>query len=398
MGMKILLLNPGQLISHFIGYYPRLGLRVLAALTPAEHQVTIIEGKDCDKIEFTDEWDLVGISALTPHVNNAYFIADRFRALGVPVVVGGVHPSGNPEEAKHHADAVCIGEGELVWPQILQDVRKCQLKPFYRADRLVDRATLVSPRRLPSDKHKYSSFPVETGRGCPINCAFCFVRVLFGERFQPRQIEHVVADIQEVLRLNAHSPEVQITFSENLLPHKIYARELFAALEGLDIQFGVEGRFEGLRDDDYLEAVRRAGCSNIYFETKMVSKRRQPRVYQMYADVVQFILDKGIDVSINFTVGYDDHDRSIYDDTWDFLLKNDFLRFSYVQLFVPWPGLPVFKQLEQQGRIINRNWGNYDNRHVVFRPKLMSPEELMRVHDEFWQMLTKRQREEGVWI
>ena len=397
MGMKILLLNPGMFVSRYLGYYPRLGLRILAALTPPEHTVTIVEGKDCDLIQFTGEWDLVGISALTPHVQRAYYMADRFRVSRVPVVLGGIHASGNPEEASQHADAVCIGEGELVWPQILQDAQTRQFKPFYRADRPVDRATLINPRRLPTDRHKYGSFPVETGRGCPVGCVFCFAPVLFGPCFQPREVKRVVADIQEVLELTQHYPQTQITFSENLLPHKAYARTLFAALEGLNVHFGVEGRFEGLQDDEYLKAIGRAGCTNIYVETKMVSARKEPEVYAMYAETVRRILDKGIETSINFTVGYDDHDQDIYDDTWNFLTRNNFLRYSYVQLFVPWPGLPVFKRMEQEGRILNRNWSNYDNRHVVFRPKLMSPEELERLHDQFWQALSQ-QVQETAWI
>jgi hypothetical protein len=387
MGMRILLLNPGQLMAPTLTYYPRLGIRILAALTPPEHPVTIVEGKDVDQVAFTDEWDLVGITALTPHVNRAYFIADAFRSLGVPVVMGGIHPSSMPEEAKRHADAVCIGEGELVWSQMLADVQNRQLQPFYRADRLVDRATLINPRRLPTDESKYVGFPVESGRGCAAKCAFCFAPVLFGERFQPRDVERVLADIEEVRQLTGYAPKTPIVFSENLLPHKAYVRRLFAALEELNIEFGVEGRFEGLQDDDYLTTVRRAGCHLIYVETKMVSSQQTPGVYEMYGDVAQRILDQGMDMSINFTIGYDDHDTSIYDDVWTFLTRYNLQPYSYAQLLTPWPGLPIFKRLEQEGRILNRNWSNYDNDHVVFQPKLMTVEELERRHAEFWQAL-----------
>jgi radical SAM superfamily enzyme YgiQ (UPF0313 family) len=383
MGMRILLIDPGEPTAPILG--PRLGLRVLAAHTSAEHQVTILEHKEVDRLRASKDWDLVGITSLTKHVNRAYFFADSFRMQGVPVIFGGVHATGLPEEAKQHADAVCIGEGDLAWPQILQDAQNRQLKPFYHSDALIDRHTLISPRRLPTDLKRYGyRFPVETGRGCPVHCAFCFVPVNFSAEFQPRAIERIVADVRAGLAMAEGDERIQFAIYENLLHYREHAERVCAALGELGIRYGVEGRLETLRDPAYLEIIRRTGCQIIYIETKMISPRHNPAGYQVYAEAVQKIKDQGLIVSINFTVGYDDHDLGIIDDALEFITRYD-LRLSYVQLLVPWPGLPIFKRLDQEGRILNRNWSTYDNDHVVFQPKLTSVEELQRRYNEFWR-------------
>jgi len=146
---------------------------MVAALTPPEVEVSLTD-ENVRPIDFQKAPDLVGITALTATAQRAYDIADVFRARGVKVILGGIHPSFLPEEASQHADSVVIGEAEGVWPNLLEDFRANKLQKVYRQPERPSLVGLPIPRRDLFDEGAYFvSHTLQTTRGCPYSCAFC---------------------------------------------------------------------------------------------------------------------------------------------------------------------------------------------------------------------------------
>ncbi|MBN1201267.1 MAG: B12-binding domain-containing radical SAM protein [Anaerolineae bacterium] len=387
--MNVLLLSPGKLTFYsstvYPHFYPRLGLRTLAACTPAGIDVTILEGEQANSVDCDQPVDLVGISVLTPHAHRAYQLADNFRRRGKSVVLGGPHPSLNPAEAQAHADAVVIGEGERVWPVLLDDYRHVALQPVYKADRLLDRADIPDPLRLDSDPERYSHFPTESGRGCAIGCDFCLVGPLFGSSFVPRPVDRVIAEVEVAKQL--YGPDVTITFSENLLGSPPAAQALARSLEPLQVRWCAEGDLYHLNDDAYLDILQQAGCTWIYVETKLPNRAKNPRIFDLYQVATQRIQAKGFHLSVNFTIGYDDHDESLAQDMRDLIIDGGLVPYSFVQLLTPWPGTRCYNRLDRAGRILTRDWDLYDNLHLVYRPRQMSSQALWQMYLDFCREL-----------
>ena len=152
--------------------FPLLSTSLLAGLTPSHHQIRIVD-ESLSEIDFDQEVDLVAITAITPLAPRGYEIADEFRRRGRKVVIGGIHASWLPEEAKAHSDGVAIGEADEIWMEVLEDVEKGTMKPFYRQKERTDLSRLPIPRRnlLPPKGYLFQNL-VQTTRGCPYDCEF----------------------------------------------------------------------------------------------------------------------------------------------------------------------------------------------------------------------------------
>ena len=203
---KILLIQPSQIDSNGtikkdkISFLPRLALPQIAALTPDNYNVTIVD-EYLEDIDFNSDADLIGISATTPQAPRAYKIAEEFRRRGKKVVIGGMHASLIPDEVKQHADSIIIGEAENIWDKVLADFENNSLKPVYRnfPDNL-DITNIPSPRldKLRLDKYEFPFRPVQTTRGCPHNCDYCSVTNFFGKSYRHRSIDDVVREIERL--------------------------------------------------------------------------------------------------------------------------------------------------------------------------------------------------------
>ncbi len=386
--MRLKLISPGQLpyytldINRYPIWYYRLSLPILAALTPPEWEVEIVEGKDADSLDYSEDVDLVGLSVLTPFALKAYKIADAYRENGVPVIIGGYHPTAVPQEAKEHADAVAIGESDMIWTQILQDFKQGTLGDFYRQKELSRMEKVPIPRRDLLDMDNYARvhhiMPV---RGCNGDCGFCVVPWIRGRGFRARPVAEVVKEIGTLQDVH----ERPFIIPENFMRNRAYARELFRALEPLNVRWSAEGYLplSQFRDVDFLKAAKRAGCYSIYVETEMVSEQKNPRKLKAYEGSLAAISNEGIDTILNFTIGYDDDTPDVFEETIRFVEKTR--PTSYIgQILTPWPGTALFQKMESEGRILHRNWKYYDNSRVVFKPKLMNMNQL---HNGFYRVM-----------
>ena len=209
---------------------PILVLQQLAAATPKYHWVKLIDDR-YDNPFYDGKVDLVGISTLTPSATRAYMIADHYRKRGIPVVLGGVHPSALPKEAKEHADSIVIGEAERSWPRLIEDFKNNSLKPYYKAFPHIHAADIPEPRR---DKLRLRPLfsAIATSRGCPYHCSFCTLTHLHGKQYRPRPVENIIREIE-------NTPRKFLVFlhDASLTINKDYAKSLFKAMIPLKLHF-----------------------------------------------------------------------------------------------------------------------------------------------------------------
>lgn len=383
--MNILLVNPhdrtyrhGQsAFKRSLNYYA-LTLPTLAALVPERlgAKVRIVD-EGVEQLTGLEDADLVGITAITPSAPRAYEIADLARALGKTVALGGPHPTLMPDEAQPHADAVVLGFAEKAWPRLLDDWVAGTLQPRYsQRDEVVDLAAVPTARRDLLRLDRYLKVPVlQASRGCPNDCTFCSIPVVWGRGFHHRPIPSV---LEELRSLDA---KTVLFLDPSLAEDPAYARALMEALVPLKIRWAGLTTIKLALEPKMLDLAARSGCLGLLigFETlaeeslKALKKRFSHSAH--YADAVRAIHDRGMRVLGTFVFGLDEDDEGVFERTAEFIdrARIDLVRYS---VFTPFPGTPVFAQLEREGRILTRDWTLYNTEAVVFRPKRMTPERL----------------------
>jgi radical SAM superfamily enzyme YgiQ (UPF0313 family) len=358
-------------------WFAHLSLTTLAALTPSSIEVHITD-ENVEPIDFEEEVDLVGITGMIMHSKRAYEIARAFRERGIPVVMGGPHASSLPEEAKQHADAVVIGEAELVWREVLEDVQKGRLKPFYKADRFCSMKGLPFPRIDLLRKDAYmTTHCVQTTRGCPYQCDFCYVTHFFGKTYRCRPVEEV---IQEVSRLDG---DFIVFVDDNIAGNRLFAKELFTRLKPLKKKWASQASLTLTRDRELLRLAAESGCVSLFIGIESLSPDNLKEVNKSFNRTYEFeeslklIHDHDIMVLAGFIFGLDHDDEGVFERTLRFCEKNRIELPSFF-LLTPLPGTRLFQKMESEGRLLHKDWSQYNGATVVFRPKLMTEETLQR--------------------
>ncbi|HSB60769.1 MAG TPA: cobalamin-dependent protein, partial [Vicinamibacteria bacterium] len=240
--------------AQVIASMPSLGLLTLAAVTPAWAEVTYLEQPDFDPVALgATEFDVVAVSSFTAKADVMYAIADFYRARGTTVVLGGLHATLLPEEAAAHADCVVVGEGELAWPRLLEDWRRGALRPRYRnAFREVDLGATPAPRYDLLDPARYNRLPVQTTRGCPLDCEFCAASKIFGG-YKKKPVAAVARDLAAVSRLWPR-PFVELA-DDNTFVDKRWARDLVRTLAAADVHWFTETDVSVAEDPELLDLL-----------------------------------------------------------------------------------------------------------------------------------------------
>lgn len=356
--------------SRFLRFSMLSSLYVAAAMPPGV-QTRLID-EDVRPVDFDTDADLIGITFMTYNAPRAYAIADRFRTgKGKPVIMGGYHPTFLPEEAIQHADAVCIGDAEDTVPCIMQDFAAGTLKPFYRSSfpplvglPRLDRTLIRAQDYAPVDV-------MQATRGCPQHCIFCSVTTFNQHRHRTRPVGEVIEELKSL------GPRVQF-MDDGLIGDLDYAKELFNAMIPLRKHWFSQCGIQIAQDDDLLELARRSGCGALFigFETLSQSTLRSwGKVANLGTDYLAMIRKlhaAGIGVFAGVVLGGDEDETDVFGRTLDFLLEANVETLQATRL-TPFPGTPLFTQMERDGRIIDRDWSHYDFDHVVFEPKYMSP-------------------------
>jgi len=358
-------------------WFARLTLTALAALTPPEIEVKITD-ENIEPIDFEEDVDLVGVTGMVMHAPRAYEIAQRFRQRGIPVVMGGPHASSLPLEAKEYADAVVIGEAENVWQGLIEDYKKGCLKPFYKQDAFCSMEGLPFPRRDLLRKDAYMTVNcVQTTRGCPHQCDFCHVTHFFGKTYRCRPVEEV---IEEVKRLDG---EFVVFIDDNIAGNRHYAKELFTQLKPLKKKWASQASMTLTRDPELLKLAAESGCVSLFIGVESLSSENLKEVNKSFNRVSQFeeamkaLHDHDIMILSGFIFGLDHDDEGVFERTLRFCERN---RIELPTFFIltPLPGTALFQRMEAEGRLLHKDWGQYNGATVVFKPKLMTEETLQR--------------------
>lgn len=369
-------------------FYP-LGLLTLDALTPKEEwDVEIIdEGKNRFDIKGvnTKTLTLVGINSWTNQAPRAYEIADAFRQKGVPVILGGPHPSTMPKEALGYADSVCIGEAESVWAGILADVQNAGLQQVYKGD-------MIPLEQVPILSHplrdKYICGSIQTARGCPYDCNFCSVTATNGAVIRYRPIGDVVEEFRNIKQ------KFILVADDNFIGSgqagRKRALDLCKALtdlrrQGIHKIWGTQATQNLGRDDEVLEWMYKAGCRMVLFGLESINRRVIDDIHKSINTVgdykmhIQNTQRHGIAVIGSFIFGSDSDSPGVFDDTVRFI-KDSRVAAQNLNIICPLPGTRLFDEVSQTGRLrytdFPEDWQRYNLKEVVLEPSNCSPLDL----------------------
>jgi radical SAM superfamily enzyme YgiQ (UPF0313 family) len=365
--------------------YMPLTLTTLASLVPSELDADVrLVDEGITDIDPTIEADLVGISAITGTAPRSYELAAKFRQRGIPVVLGGVHPTLVPEDAQPHCDALVVGYAEETWPQLLRDFAAGRMRRRYDQSPDLRLDNLPFPRRdlLPA-KHYATPHTIEATRGCVHQCEFCVVPAAWG---RPRQkpVADVVADIRQM------RPRRLIFLDLNLIADVAYAKELFTALIPLRVKWGGLATTIVAWDDELLDLAARSGCGALLLGFESLSQavldetRKSFNMRRDYHFVVRQLHARNIAIMGCFVFGFDHDDADTFARTVEFVneARIDLPRYA---ILTPFPGTALFARLQREGRILSENWELYDGQHVVYQPATMAPEELAYRTEWAWK-------------
>lgn len=377
--------------AQVIASLPSLGLLTLAGLTPPDIHVDYREIRAL-RVEGTrhlpTDYDLVAISTFSAQSLDAYAVADSFRAIGIPVVIGGLHATALPAEAMRHADSVIVGEAEPLWPRLLEDLRCNRLQPLYRSapGEEFDLAHAPMPRFDLLEPDRYNRLTVQTCRGCPHKCDFCASSIMLTNRYKLKPVEMIIDEIRAIKRL-WRRPFIEFA-DDNSFVNRAHARTLLHALKAEKIRWFTECDVSIADDPAILDLMRESGCRQVLIGLESptapglrgVELRRdwKLRQFNRYEDAVRRIQSRGIAVNGCFVLGLDGHDESVFDEVFRFA---DRAGLFDVQITVPtpFPGSAMLERLRAQGRILHDGeWGRCTLFDVNFIPQHMSPERLER--------------------
>ncbi len=369
-------------------YSPLAGLLAVAACIPRDQYEVVLTDENIEPVDFDMKADLVGISAMTSYVNRGYEIADQFQARGVPVIMGGVHPSFMPQEALHHSDAVVIGEAELVMGKVLDDLKRGCLRGLYKAHALHPMTGLNMPRYDLLKKNRYVNRTfVQTSRGCHQGCTFCAEPLMNGLKFRYRPVDEVIHEM-EACGARTISINDADFFGTPERP-----KEVMRALKGrgLKWQAGVTSKLA--QDDRMLELAAQSGCTLLSIGFESISRQTLKSVHKhvnqpdQFAALVEKVHSYGIMVFGLFMFGFDGDDLSSFGATTDFTINTKFDACAYSAL-TPYPGTLTWYEMRKANRIVSYDWTRYDQGHVVYKPAQMSATELRQgigeVYNQFY--------------
>jgi radical SAM superfamily enzyme YgiQ (UPF0313 family) len=357
-----------------------LTIAVIAGLTPLEHEIVFYDDR-IEPVPLEERTDLVAITVESYTARRSYQLADHYRKRGVPVVLGGYHPTLAPDEAAEHADSVVIGEAEGSWQALLMDVQSGCLKKFYKSDKRPSLSGVKSRRDVFKNKKYLPISLVEFGRGCRYGCEFCAIYAFY-KSYNHRPPQEVA---NEVAGLNRD--HVVFFIDDNIVSDHAAAKELFRKLIPLKIRWVGQASIDFAEDDELLSLMKDSGCQGVVigFETLEkdnlgAMKKEWNTTAGSYEQSLDKIRDSGIMVWAAFLFGYDHDTKDTFRKTLEFTIRQKFA-FLATNHLMPYPGTALYERLKKEGRLVFEKWWTDPDYHFgasAVRPAQMSPEMLAK--------------------
>jgi radical SAM superfamily enzyme YgiQ (UPF0313 family) len=348
----------------------------LAARAPSDWHVVHVD-EEAEEIDWTMDFDVVGITFHTPSAHHAYDLADRFRSRGACVAIGGPHVTMLPQEAGRHADVTFIGEAEGLWEEFLSNFETGAYRRVYRQDSAPSLEHAPMARKTLYHRKDFTSGVLFASRGCPNRCDFCTVAVMYRHGLRKRPVAEVAAEYA------SFKGKRIIFWDDNIAGDREYAKELFYAIAPYRKWWSSQASVQLGRDDELLEAAARSGCKQLFLGLESISQPNMEEVHKgfnrvaEYARIIERIHAHGIAVQAGIVFGFDNDTPEIFEGTVDFL-EGAGVQNATFNILTPYPGTPLFRRLEAEGRILTRDWRRFNGRtNVVFQPKQMSAAELL---------------------
>ena len=356
--------------------FQQITMPYLAARVPPNWHVVHVD-EEAEPIDWNIDADLVGITFHTPSAYHAYDIATRFRSRGICVVMGGPHVTLVPDEASLYADVIFIGEAEGAWEEFLRSFETGSHARVYRQSTVPSIAHAPMARKELFHRRDYANGVLFATRGCPNQCDFCTIAVMYRHKFRKRPVAEVAAEYA------SFNGNVIIFWDDNIAGDMQYAKDLFRAITPYRKWWSSQASIHAGRDDRFLEAAARSGCKQLFLGLESISQQSMTGVNKgfnrigEYLEIVRRIHSHGIAVQAGIVFGFDHDAPDIFEETIDFLEEAGVQNATF-NILTPFPGTPLFQKMEAEERILTRDWSKYNSRDdVVYQPKRMSAAELL---------------------
>jgi len=356
--------------------FPPLGLATLAAYLPRDAEIDL-QDEHVERLFLDDEPDLVVIQVYITSAKRAYAIADHYREQGAYVVLGGLHVTSLPDEARQHADTIFLGPGEDTWPAFLKDYVGGNPERVYRSS---IRSLIGAPpvRRDLIKRHLYLvPNSIVVSRGCPHTCDFCYKVAFFegGKGFYTQRIDQALAEIDRL-------PGRHLYFlDDHLLGDPHFASALFEGMKGMKRLWQAAGTVNSVLAPRLVEKAVDCGLRSLFvgFETLNRNNLREQNKYQNldrdYTAAIRRLHDAGVMINGSFVFGMDDDDETVFDRTVEWAIDQG-IETATFHILTPYPSTALYQRLKAQDRIVSDDWDLFDTRHVVFKPSKMNAETL----------------------
>ena len=364
---------------------PSLSVAIIAALTPKEFEFKLID-EQLDFLDYQEKTDLVAITCNTATANRAYEIAGNYHKKNIPVILGGIHPTLNANEASKYG-SVIVGPAESVWEKVIDDFKNKKLKKIYESP--IGDLKLINPDRSVFNGKKYlTTNIIEASRGCMNSCDFCSTACAFDRKYITKDINSLINEIKNL------GNKTILFVDDNFNGNKEYTKELLKALVPLKIKWGAQVTCDFGLDEEMLKLAKKSGCVGVFIGFDSISNQALKNFNKiinnadLYKKSISNIRKSGIMIQGSFIFGNDSDTNNIFKNTLKFILDSK-IDAVFLGISTPLPSTKFYLKMKAENRIADFNWENYDYRHCVIKPLNMTCEEILNgmiyIHSQFFR-------------
>ncbi|WP_246838270.1 B12-binding domain-containing radical SAM protein [Leptospira meyeri] len=329
----------------------------LAGLTPKHIDIKFYDDR-MEQIPFDENTDLVAISIETYTAKRAYQIATEYRRRNIPVVMGGFHATLVPEEVAEYAEAVVVGEAEDVWKDLIEDFENGKLKRFYRSEKRPDIKKAKPDRSVLAGKRYLPIGLVEAARGCTFKCDFCVIQTYFNSTQNRKDTESILEEIKSIY----DKSKLIFFVDDNIVSHPSQAKEFYRALIPLKIKWVSQAAITMTHDDEMLKLLKESGCQGVLIGFESLNPKNLEKMNKTFNGTrggieraVQRMNQFGIRLYATFIFGYENDTLDSFQEAVEFCIKHKIFMAAFNHL-TPFPGTPLYKRLESEGRLLYDKW------------------------------------------